>query len=357
MTWQSAPIIFLRVVIGTGFIIAPNPVWAMIFYLTMLPLAALRLKTLPSDPGSLAGFALIAWFSISTVWDSSGGGHLLWLWNGLCTLVFFIFVRESARAPLVTVICAGALINAVIAIALFAVGHGDASRMAGWAETRHPILGASIMGGAVVLSVGRVLGGGDRRLPAATILAGLAFIVLTGSRGPLLAIMVTLAVLLAALRPRALAGVAVIAAVPLIWPGIIARALERGWSNRLDIWQISLRKIAEHPIFGTGPATLLGRPGEDFPHNLFLSTWLYSGIIGLALLLAVIALAVRAAWSESDRVLRWTLLALLLHLVLSGLTDLSQITKGPGPMWYIVWLPIALALSGHKSLTRHKRSL
>jgi hypothetical protein len=34
----------------------------------------------------------------------------------------------------------------------------------------------------------------------------------------------------------------------------------------------------------------------------------------------------------------------LLHLVVSGLTDLSQITKGPGPLWFIIWVPIILAL-------------
>ena len=360
MTWTAAPPVLLQLVIGAGFIIVPNPVWAMLFYLTMLPLAGIRLfrgDWRPTDAGSLAGVALIGWFTLSIFWDSSGGGHLLWLWNGLCTLVFFVFALECERERLVTIICVCALINAAVAIALFGLGHGDPTRMAGWAETRHPILGASIIGMAVVLAVGRFLGGGDTRLPAATIVVGLVFIVLTGSRGPLLAILVTLAVLLAALRPAALAGVAVIVAVPLVWPGIISRALERGWSNRLEIWQISFRKIAAHPIFGTGPATLLDRPGEDFPHNLFLSTWLYSGIIGLALLLILIALAVRAAWSEPNRVLRWTWLALLLHLVLSGLTDLSQITKGPGPMWYIVWLPIALVLSSHRSLTRHKGSL
>ncbi len=361
MTWQAAPAILLRLVIGAGLLIAPNPLWAMLFYLTLLPLTAARLYRdghWPTDIGSLAGIALIVWFTLTTVWDTSGGGHVLWLWNGLCTLVFFTATLESDRERLITTICCCALLNAMIAIAVFALGHGDPSRMAGWAETRHPILGASIIGVAIVLAMGRILGGGDKRLPAAMIVAGLVFIALTGSRGPMLAIIITLAVLLAALRPLALI-VPVIALGVLAWSStgqaIIARALERGWSNRLEIWQISLAKIAQHPVFGSGPATLLDRPGEDFPHNLFLSTWLYSGIVGLALLLALLVLAARAAFRNPDRATRWTLLALLLHVVLSGLTDLSQVTKGPGPMWYIVWLPIALALSSHKTLTRHKR--
>lgn len=359
MTWRRAvtPASLFPLVVGAGFIIVPNPVWAMLFYLTALPLAAARLTRNAPEARSWAGIALIVWFTLSTVWDSSGAGHMLWLWNGLCTLAFFTLALDADREPLITTICACALINAVISIIIFAVGHDDPTRMAGWAETRHPILGASIVGVSVVLATGRILGGGDKILPAATIVAGLAFIVLTGSRGPLLAIIGALAVLLAALRPIALVGGAVVAALALLWPGMITRALERGWSNRLEIWQISLTKIAHHPLFGSGPATLLDRPGEDFPHNLFLSTLLYSGAIGLALLLALLVLAARAAWSETVRTTRWTLLALLLHVVLSGLTDLSQLTKGPGPMWYIVWLPISLALASHKSLTSHKRIL
>ena len=359
MTWRDkiTPTTVLCLVLGAGFIVVPNPLWAMLFYLIALPLAATRLPRGDIAVGSLLGIALIAWVTLSTMWDSTGTGHMLWLWNGLCTLAFFRLAIAADREPIITTVCLFALANGLIAIALFATGHGDPTRMAGWAETRHPILGASIIGVAVVLATGRVLGGGAKILPIATIIAGLLFITLTGSRGPLIAILGSLAVLLMALRPRALVGAALVAAIPLLWPGVITRALERGWSNRLEIWQISLSKIAQHPIFGSGPTTLLDRPGEDFPHNLFLSTLLYSGIIGLTLLLALLALATRAASCEIDRTTRWTLFALLLHLVLSGLTDLSQLTKGPGPMWYIVWLPIALALGGHQTLTRHKRIL
>lgn len=357
MTWRDiiTPTNVLGLVIGAGFIVVPNPLWAMLVYLTALPLAAARFRRDTPDTGALLGIALIAWFTLSTLWDSTGAGHVMWLWNGLCTLAFFRLALAADRAPIITTVLMCALLNALIAITMSTTGHGDPTRMAGWAETRHPILGASIIGVAVLLAAGRMLGGGAKTLPTCTMVAGLVFIALTGSRGPLLAIMVSLGALVAALRPRALAFAVPLAAIPLLWPGIITRMLERGWSNRLEIWRISLDKIAQQPIFGAGPATLLGRPGEDFPHNLFLSTWLYSGLIGLALLLALLAYAARAATLEPDRVMRWTLLALLLHLVLSSLTDLSQLTKGPGPMWYIVWLPIALALSGHKTLTRHKR--
>ena len=364
--------LLLRIVLGAGFAIVPNPSWAMLFYLAIMPGAGLRLARgadWPDDLGARLGVALIVWFTLTTLWDRTAGAqlgaHLIWVWNGACTLGLFITIlttlREdaAARDRLVMVLIIGGLLNALFAIGMFLQVPAD--RMTGWAETRHPILGASIIGGSVLLAAGEMLRGRQIALMAATIISGLIFIVLTGSRGPLIAIAGTLMVLLAALRPRVLGGAALglmlgLGAVVVALPGSLqaafAHVMQRGWSNRLAIWDISLDKIAQNPIFGSGPATLLGRPGEDFPHNLFLSTWLYSGLIGVALLLAVLALAARAAWSDADRIMRWSLLALLLHLVLSGLTDLSQVTKGPGPMWYILWLPIALALSARRANTR-----
>ncbi len=49
-------------------------------------------------------------------------------------------------------------------------------------------------------------------------------------------------------------------------------------------------------------------------------------------------------------------LALLANLVLTGLSDLSQVTKGPSPMWYIVWLPIVLALPPPDGHARGQRA-
>ncbi len=284
---------------------------------------------------------------------------MLWLWNGVCTAMFFVATRASfgpdgrERARVVTLLIAAALLNlSVAAIRLAFIGLSD-GRMNGWAETRHPILGASVIGVCVLLAAGRMLEGRSRRLAGAVIVAGLAFIVLTGSRGPLIAIAGSLAVLLLGLRPRLLAAAAALGAAclaivavgaPALGAALAARIMQRGWSSRLDIWHLALREIAQRPLFGHGPGARLDRAVDNFPHDLFLSMLFYSGAVGLVLLLALLALAVRAAWLRPEPAARWTLLALLAHLVLSGLTDLSQITKGPSPMWYIVWLPVALAL-------------
>jgi O-antigen ligase len=360
---RPEPALVLGAVIGAGFFVAPNPLWAMLFYLGVIPAWApplLRRETWPSDAGSAVGIALILWFTLTTAWDGSGAfGHLLWLWNGLCTLLFFVAGRAAfgpagaERERLVGLLIGCALANAAIAFARVAAFGMVNGRMVGWAETKHPILGASIIGVCVVLAAGRLLEGRSRSLAGAMVAAGLVFIVLTGSRGPLIAVSGALALLLLGCRPRLLlaalvVGAVAFAALAAAFPAAAAdawgRLMQRGWSSRLDIWRLALHEIAERPLFGHGPSARLDRTTDNFPHDLFLSTLFYSGAVGLLLLLALLALAALAAWRRPDRVARWTLLALLAHTILSGLTDLSQITKGPSPMWYIVWLPVALAL-------------
>jgi O-antigen ligase len=365
-------------VIAAGLLISPNPAWAMLFYVTVLPLFGLRLRTLwPEDVGGLLGVALILWFTVTTLWDHAAGAraapHLLWVWNGLCTLVFFLAARASyaragpERERLYSVLIIVAAINVAVSVGRATVIGMPEGRMNGWAEARHPILGAAIIGVCVILAAARALHGRSAAGNGAVACAGLAFIIATGSRGPLIAVAAALGVLLIGLAPRlllALAGavlaLALIAyfAVPGFDHAVGMRYLARGWSNRLDIWDLALREIAARPLFGHGPTARLARAVDNFPHNLFLSTLFYSGVIGLVLLLALLVCAVLGAVRAKPPGERYMRLALLANLVLTGLSDLSQVTKGPSPMWYIVWLPIVLALpppDGHAHRQRAPR--
>jgi TM2 domain-containing membrane protein YozV len=45
-------------------------------------------------------------------------------------------------------------------------------------------------------------------------------------------------------------------------------------------------------------------------------------------------------------------MALWLNLLVAGLTDMGQITKGPGPLWLIVWLPIGLIAGAYPTRWR-----
>jgi O-antigen ligase len=87
---------------------------------------------------------------------------------------------------------------------------------------------------------------------------------------------------------------------------------------------------------------------EGFPHNLFLSTLFYAGVIGLVMLLTLFALVGRIAWRQPRGVDRSMRIAMLVYPMLAGMTDLSILIKGPSPMWYMVWLPLIICMGSDR---------
>ncbi len=180
------------------------------------------------------------------------------------------------------------------------------------------------------------------------------FVVLTQSRGPLLSAAVA-TVFLCAAGPWRWRGLAVLAACGLLLfllPVSIrhhqaSMLVARGSSHRFEIWHRTLQMVAAHPIFGNGLAANLDLPGMTFPHDLYLSVLFYSGAVGLALFAALACAVTLRLWRvrrQGGAEWLW-MVSLWINALLSGLTDLGQITKGPGPMWFIVWLPVSLILA------------
>jgi len=357
----------LLVFLVLGFLIAAERVWADLFYLIILPLALhegwrRRTSWRWSDPTVhvIIGCGLIVLFALSLAWDESAQATptLLyrWCWDAFCTCVFVLALADAlASSPayrtwLTKAVIAAASINGLISIIeflVFAESWGrDPTRLAGWGETRHPILGAVIIGVVVLMAAAQALKTADGRYSVAAGI-GLVFIALTGSRGPGLAILVALALLLWGSRPKwlllaiasAVVGIGFLALIDYALLVRIAGAvLLRGDSHRFIIWQMSWHDISLRPLLGYGPAYRIDRPGEDFPHNLFLSTWLYTGLVGLTLLVAYLAAVLRQALQAPADLDRMLNLAILVHVLISAMTDLGQVIRGPGPMWYIIWL-------------------
>jgi len=356
--------------LGLGFVIPGEPTWALWFYLFVMPFGVWFIwrgwQPDWNDPRLMLLLGLVVWSTLSIAWaDQSAPGALkqwLWVWNGVCTatylLTFTAVAEQSSRVRdriVVTVVtCAAG--NAVLSIVMFLTRHGGSDRLQGFGETRNAILGASIMGLCTIMALGRAMRGG-RWWPlwAGSVPVYLFFVVLTNSRGPLLALVISCLVLLPRRRVRTyLAGAAMVAVVgvgivllaPAVVDTAIQRIQDRGTSYRLEIWQASIAEIWHRPLLGHGITATLRIQGEfgHHPHDLYLSALFYTGLVGLLLLLAGLGWILRDLLKRPDSVDRRTCLALLVHLVLSGATDLSQITKGPGELWYIVWLPIAYTL-------------
>jgi hypothetical protein len=154
---------------------------------------------------------------------------------------------------------------------------------------------------------------------AVAVLAPLA-ILLSGSRGSLLAVIAGGIVLLFFVKPSEKGVVAGAAAVLMAALFVVfapagenLRHRIQQWradpgSVRVAVWRESPRLIARAPLFGSGPETFAGafrevesaelsRAYPDFinetPHNIFVDAACEEGLIGLVILVGVFALATR----------------------------------------------------------------
>lgn len=419
--WRDMPRTLLHrvtlLVLAAGFILSPEPVWADLFYILMLPLsfrtlwheqARLRLILPPQKTGIATwraliiyywrsislplrlAIAIIVWFAASLTWDAeipfSIGLIALWSLNVICTLAFVLSLADGLyhgqnfRERLVRVLIGAGMLNLIITFARlpFRISTFWADgqlRMAGWAASRHQIVGAIIIGLVVLLALDRLCRRPfpsrkrgvlptDRILCTMVCCAGCAFMVMTGSRGPVGSMIIAAPLLVFWLSPRlamrltAVALLLTVIAMLLAFPSLQHYwqvAMQRGDSSRLAIWRTSWEAIKQHPWLGYGPTYHLPRiHSEAFPHNLFLSAWIYNGVIGLGLLITFMLAALRAALaaSTSERPLAVTL---LLFITLCAMTDMSQVARGPSMMWYQFWLPLLFSASAPAYAETHRQ--
>lgn len=191
-------------------------------------------------------------------------------------------------------------------------------------------------------------------------------IIVTTQRGPLLGLAAGTGIavlLLCRLRTRLLLGLAALALIgdcllyfseqANILPldtlyGMVTHFFTQRDSTRLIIWQHAFIRILDAPWLGHGlraAFSVEGIPGAVNPHNLFLSTLYYYGIVGLGLLLVPLLSAFVISWQQRRSPYHQLCLMLLVHAVAATFTNYGQVVQSPSPLWTIYWLPIAMALA------------
>jgi len=191
---------------------------------------------------------------------------------------------------------------------------------------------------------------------AAVILAlgCLGAVVLTGSRAPLLALLI-LAVAIAVTYRRwwvlalIVAGCVVVEA--LAWDAL----LDRGTSYRPEIWRQVWALYRESPIFGVGlqrhPVSVTAGGVTVFnEHNLFLALLRQGGVVGFVLYLSVALTVCVQGWRWRS-ICRIGFLAAILQIygLISLQADGPRLITRPADVWVVLWLPIALLLFSQRN--------
>jgi O-Antigen ligase len=359
----------LLLAVAAAFLLPTEPAYALVFYIAVPPcLVAAAIAgpwALGRDVAGSLAIGLILWSGLTLLWGADDLHRAPRFALGAAATLAFVLAatmcaRDTAwRRRLGTMLIVIGAVSAAFCVARFLVDPPftlptDTPRLRGWGVTVHPVLGAGVLAVAMLTALHRATAGGPRSgayLLAAAMMA--ADVLLTKSRGPILAAGVASLLLCVAAGWWRAAAAGLGAAVVAWWlaPASVRAGLERvGEPSRLLIWRNALGEIGERPLFGHGLAANL-RPvpglGASFPHDFYLSLLFYSGVAGLLLFVALAAALGRRLWLARGAAEATWLAALGLNALAAGLTDFGQVTKGPGPLWFILWLPICLTLGAY----------
>ncbi len=351
-----------------------------LFYLLVLPVFLLHLWAFDwahLKQSAIARLALcyLGYFLISGLWsDGFAWASLADLLRVslLLSLFFLMTLRLGTRhgdfperLSFWFAATAGASLLAVFAAA--AIGHLPfGRRFIGFGLAEHPIIGSTLYGVALLLCTFVLLPRAKdwpARLAWLAVIALCAvFMLLSSSRGPLIALVAALAVGFAfADRRLAVVVLALVTAALALGVAVDLHPIEllyqRSQSGHFAIWQQAVATIAEHPWLGHGSLADIdfeGRHGPSrSPHNLLLANHLYGGLPATLLLAALLVLALRQAW-RARRAGRPVYLVLLAFGVVAALFDTRSLVQNLGREWITLWLPIGL-LAAQDALSRQEK--
>jgi len=315
-------------------------------------------KELLHEPIVIAALLFVAWALLSLRWglgrDIDFGEfkpplHTLFLFVGCYLLVRY---RSDIIQPLLFCAAIVALLATVYNLYRFGLIYQPEMRLIGVGAFDNPLLSSHVFGFFCTYWLSLSMTCKRHQvlwvsIPAMAIM--FAAVLATGSRTPLVAL--TLAALwlcyicwnrrsVFMLGSMFIAGAATFAL-------FADKIFERGSSFRIELWQLTLDRIAEHPWIGHGyNAGLSLDPGAGYPlqepHSFALGVLYYVGIIGLLPWLFFLAWSFISSRRHRVQPLFIIASAWLAFGIGAGLTEGGGIISRPKEHWFLLWIPLAL---------------
>lgn len=301
---------------------------------------------------------LLAWSALSLAWSvgEEPGREAKRLLYILVFLLAFPLLAQLGQARIRQLLLVGSALLAVAALVsvvhFYAMqGYPLLARLQGIGEISHPILGAYVIGSAVLVLLYQPPRQRGLQLAWLAALACLGlFVMLSQSRGAVLALALT--VILAPLwfrdrHSRVFAMLAALATGLALYflYDLIAR---RGSSYRPEIFHSAIDMIAAHPWTGLGLGAAydvtVGNRHFDHTHNMFTHVAVELGLPGMLLWVMVwlytLGEIVRARGTLFGKVL----LGFWVYSTLAMQFDAASLTGTPRAEWFISWLPVGLVM-------------
>jgi len=225
------------------------------------------------------------------------------------------------------------------------------ARVQGIGELSHPILGAYVIGVSVIWTLlwpprSRPL----QAVWALVLMTSSAFVVMSQSRGAVLAFFFTVVALPVWWRHRRAFYLSAAAVMVAVIGFIVLEPLmmARGSSYRPEIFTAALKMIELHPLAGLGLGSeynVVVADGVrfDHSHNLFTHIAIELGLPGMLLWVGIWLTVLWQAWRVRETDLGRGLIGIWLFSTLAMQFDAASLTGSPRAEWFISWLPIGLA--------------
>ncbi|WP_324731971.1 O-antigen ligase family protein [Pseudomonas paeninsulae] len=316
-----------------------------------------NLRPILREPMLLVFLAFSAWLLFSLSWTQADDGLA-----GLAKRPVYVFMMLAACALiackdeqlLLKTLRIGALLAALAALInlyIYFTGPSAGARLVGTGALRNPLLTSHVLGFFCTYWIAAWLTRSERHdwLPILLALPLLAALLATGSRTPLLALVLTSLWMLLMTGRRALylAAALVLAAGTSIalMPELL---LQRGLSFRPQLWSEAIRQASEHLWIGRGFDSQftfniegLGRTLSD-PHNVELAVLLELGLVGLSLWLLMYGLVLLRCLQQRHQGKFQLASALVVYGLSAGLTEGSNFFSRPNENWFLIWIPLSL---------------
>ncbi|MCB2181376.1 MAG: O-antigen ligase family protein [Desulfobulbaceae bacterium] len=201
-------------------------------------------------------------------------------------------------------------------------------------------------------------------VPILIIFPQLLLMIITYSRGPLLALMVSVLVLFSfnydrlLLQKKVLLFVGITFAAAFVglllatgvdsfviaMQGLGEKLWERGLSLRLEVWQAVFQETGDHYFLGQGlkPDTKFVVASGfvyDHSHNFLIDIYRYCGIAGVFVMASYLIYALKISLKKNKQIQLWGILLFYgcLCLLTNGKYPLADVSE----FWFVFWLPIA----------------
>jgi len=326
--------------------------------LLMLCLRPREIRTLLGEP-IIAGFlTLCIWLCLSLLWSPAEKPDFgmmkiplqpLMLFAGCAMLLQY---RNEALKPLLFCAATIAVIATIISLVPFIRTYTPNERMVGGGAFTNPLLSSHLFGffciyWLCICITSQRLSALWFSVPATAVM--LTAMMATGSRTPLVALALSITWLAIVNRNRRslvmIAGILLSSTATLLFfPDILG---DRGSSYRLQIWQIALERIAEHPWIGHGYDSELhidvglGYPFLE-PHSFSLGVLFYIGIIGMIPWTFILVWGLLSSYRQRLQPLFVLASTLLVYGIGAGLAEGGAVLTRPREHWFLLWIPLAL---------------